>query len=68
MYGERMKLELIFKRRKDGGLRVWSPTLHGFVLSSKNPFSLLADIKPTLEVMVPVAIQVAARRKATANA
>jgi len=51
-----MKLELIFGRREDGGLRVWSPTLRGFVLSHSNPFLVLLDIKPVMEVLVPLAM------------
>jgi hypothetical protein len=40
---------VIFERREDGGLRVHSDDVPGFVLSHSDPMAVLSDVKPALE-------------------
>lgn len=42
-------LTVTFERREDGGLRVFSDDVPGFVLSHSDADAVLADVKPTLE-------------------
>jgi hypothetical protein len=43
------KIVLVFERREDGGLRVYSDEVPGLVLSGSDPDAVLADVKPALE-------------------
>jgi hypothetical protein len=43
------KVVIVFERREDGGLRVYSDDLPGLVLSHSNPDAVLADVKPAIE-------------------
>jgi len=43
------KILVRFERRADGGLRVYSEDVPGFVLSHANANSVLSDVKPALE-------------------
>ena len=47
-----IKVTVHIKRRRDGGLRVWSDELPGLVLSSRDPEQVLADVAPAIEVIV----------------
>jgi len=44
-----VKVVVIFERRGDGGLRVYSDDVPGFVLSHSDPMTVLGDVKPALE-------------------
>jgi hypothetical protein len=44
-----VKVVVIFERREDGGLRVYSDDVPGFVLSHSDPMAVLSDVKPALE-------------------
>jgi hypothetical protein len=46
------QLSLIFEKREDGGLRVWSHELPGFVLSHSDCEAVWGDIKPALETIL----------------
>ena len=46
------KVVVCFERRPDGGLRAWSDSVPGFVLSHKDIDLLLADIQPALEFIL----------------
>jgi hypothetical protein len=43
-------ITLMFERREDGGLRLWSPEFPGLVLSNPDPLLVIADISPALKV------------------
>jgi hypothetical protein len=47
-----VKIVVIFERREDGGLRVFSDDVPGFVLSHSDPRAVLDDVKPALERML----------------
>ena len=44
-----VKVVVTFERREDGGLRVYSDDVPGFVLSHSDPMAVLGDVKPALE-------------------
>jgi hypothetical protein len=44
-----VKVVVTFERREDGGLRVYSDDVPGFVLSHSDPMTVLGDVKPALE-------------------
>jgi hypothetical protein len=46
------KLTLVFERRFDGGLRVYSDDVPGFVLSHANAAAAIADVQPALECIL----------------
>lgn len=48
MAGMEFRVEVIFERREDGGLRVYSPEVPGLVLSSDNLGGLLEDVPTVL--------------------
>ena len=45
-------IEVVFERREDGGLRVHSDDVPGFVLSHSDPNAVFNDVAPALEVML----------------
>ena len=47
-----VKIAVTLQPREDGGLRVYSDDVPGFVLSHPNPRDVLADLKPALELML----------------
>lgn len=47
-----IKIVVTFERREDGGLRVFSDDVPGFVLSHSDPRAVLDDVKPALERML----------------
>jgi hypothetical protein len=46
------KIQVTFERREDGGLRVYSAALPGFVLSHSEARLVLADVEPALAFML----------------
>jgi hypothetical protein len=46
------KIQVTFERREDGGLRVHSAALPGFVLSHSEARLVLADVEPALSLML----------------
>jgi len=46
------KLVVVFEDRPDGGLRVYSDDVPGFVLSHANAQAALADVVPALEGLI----------------
>jgi hypothetical protein len=46
------EVSLIFEKREDGGLRVWSDDVPGFVLSHSDCEAVFADIAPALETII----------------
>lgn len=48
------ELTLIYERREDGGMCIRSPNLRGFLLSHRNPFLVLSDLGPVLDVLLPL--------------
>jgi hypothetical protein len=46
------ELNLIFEKREDGGLRVSSDDVPGFVLSNSDCEAVFADIRPALETIL----------------
>jgi hypothetical protein len=46
------ELNLIFEKREDGGLRVRSDDVPGFVLSNSDCEAVFADIRPALETIL----------------
>ena len=46
------EVSLIFEKREDGGLRVWSDDVPGFVLSHYDCEAVFADIAPALETII----------------
>ena len=46
------KITVIFERRADGGLRVFSNALPGFILSHSDARAVLADVEPALARML----------------
>lgn len=48
-----MAITLRLERRQDGGLRVFSDDVPGFVLSHREPELVCADIWPALRVIAP---------------
>ncbi len=46
------EIEIIVEKREDGGLRVWSSDVRGFVLSHADCEAVFADIEPALEVIL----------------
>ena len=46
------KIIVIFEQREDGGLRVFSDMLPGFVLSHSDPRAVFSDVQPALECML----------------
>lgn len=46
------ELNLIFEKREDGGLRVRSDDVPGFVLSNSDCEAVFADIQPALETIL----------------
>jgi hypothetical protein len=58
-----VKVVVIFERREDGGLKVYSDDVPGFVLSHADPMAVLSDVKPALEQIlshihgVPIEVQ-----------
>lgn len=47
-------VNICLERRPDGGLRVWSPTVPGLILSGPDPDKVIGDILPVLAVLRPV--------------
>lgn len=43
------EITVMFERREDGGLRVYSDDVPGFMLSHSNAGLLLGDVQPALE-------------------
>jgi len=46
-----LKVTVTFERREDGGLRVYSDDVPGFVLSGPNPHAVLDDVVPALTAL-----------------
>ena len=46
------QVSLTFEKREDGGLRVWSSDVPGFVLSHSDCEAVFADIGPALETIL----------------
>jgi hypothetical protein len=46
------KVVVVFERRSDGGLRIYSDDVPGFVLSSANADAAFADVQPALEGII----------------
>lgn len=46
------QLSLTFEKREDGGLRVWSEDVPGFVLSHSDCEAVFGDIQPALETIL----------------
>jgi hypothetical protein len=46
------RISVVFETRPDGGLRVYSDDVPGFVLSHPNRDLVLADVRPALETIV----------------
>jgi hypothetical protein len=49
MYALPAKIVVIYERRHDGGLRVYSDDVPGFLLSHKDRDAVLKDVIPALE-------------------
>ena len=47
-----MQINVIFERRDDGGLRVYSDDVPGFVLSHSDCHVVFADVAPALETIL----------------
>lgn len=43
---------LVFEKREDGGLRVWSDDVPGFVLSHSDSEAVFADVERALETIL----------------
>lgn len=50
--GKAFKVVITFERRDDGGLRVWSDDVPGFVLSHHDTDAVIGDIAPALETIL----------------
>ena len=46
------KLSVTFLRREDGGLRVYSDDVPGFMLSHADPAAVMRDVRPALEFIL----------------
>ncbi|WP_413988754.1 hypothetical protein ACMDCR_22440 [Labrys okinawensis] len=46
------RISVVFENRSDGGLRVYSDDVPGFVLSHPNRELVLADVMPALETII----------------
>jgi len=46
--GVAKRIVVVFERRPDGGLRVYSDDVPGFVLSHPDPIAVQADVVPAL--------------------
>jgi hypothetical protein len=46
------RISLVFERREDDGLRVYSDDVPGFVLSHEDAAKVFADLKPALETIL----------------
>ena len=49
MNSKYLKIAVQFERREDGGLRVFSDDVPGFVLSGADPHAVMADVQPALQ-------------------
>jgi hypothetical protein len=47
-----LSIELRAQRREDGGLRVWSETLPGLILSGSDPASVWRDVGPAIAILL----------------
>jgi hypothetical protein len=45
-------ISVVFETRPDGGLRVYSDDVPGFMLSHTNTFAVYGDVKPALETII----------------
>ena len=55
------QLSLTFEKREDGGLRVWSEDVPGFVLSHSDCEAVFSDIRPALETILSEMLSAAVR-------
>lgn len=46
------KIAVTFEQRDDGGLRVYSDELPGFILSSSDTEAVLKDVGPVLKIFL----------------
>lgn len=46
------RVGVVFERRSDGGMRVYSQDVPGFVLSHSDPELVAADVIPALETII----------------
>lgn len=46
------RISVVFEDRSDGGLRVYSDDVPGFVLSHPNADAVMADVEPALKVIL----------------
>jgi len=53
-----MKIIVTFERREDGGLRVYSEDVPGFVLSHADCNAVMADVKPALEEILSAILKI----------
>lgn len=51
-----MKITVCFQGRNDGGLRVWSDDVPGFVLSNANAAAVMEDVEPALEAILSASL------------
>ncbi|AOF96161.1 hypothetical protein [Sphingobium sp. RAC03] len=49
---EPFNIEVKFTHREDGGLRAYSDSLPGFVISNEDPDLVIAEVGPVLEVIL----------------
>jgi len=45
-------ISVVFEKRADGGLRVYSDDVPGFVLSHRDAQAVYGDVKPALETII----------------
>lgn len=50
-FGKSDTVNICLERRPDGGLRVWSPSVPGLILSGPEPDKVMLDILPALAVL-----------------
>jgi hypothetical protein len=51
-YSRFKRVSVVFEKRPDGGLRVYSPDVPGFRLSHRDSSLVTSDIIPALEVII----------------
>lgn len=50
--GELGVISVVFENRPDGGIRVYSDDVPGFVLSHADKTAFLSDVRPALETII----------------
>lgn len=58
---EPFNIEVKFEHRDDGGLRAYSDSLPGFVISHEDPERVIAEVPPVLEVILSAMMQAKVR-------